>query len=342
MSQDALKPTVPESKLEQMAVDAEGFARDNKINLGEVCKGHVVSEDQAATTLDYLNANMVAVQSVYRPSGIFPRDGIPTMTLTTIAGGVVGAIAFFVVAAICSIIIVPILLLNIALGFAGCISYFASGALIIVGFGSCIATFISVGVVNCVAVMWAGRRAKNRSADAAAILSRAGAVLSILILVGVAWLGREWLQVTLEIKPESFNYGVLIFAAGGGVVSILAAGYYARNEIQRNPFCEICQQFMVQKTKQLPLGALKAIVKALRHEKQSTAAGLCLAPVGNDGEVRFSACPLCSQGYLEVSLETQLQWARENQVKSQREERLVASVAIAPPEVEQFRTVLGN
>lgn len=327
----------------ELPEDVKQFAKEHRIDLADKRRDTVISEAAAGKFLEKIDAQMPEVSSAYQASGIFPASAFFPMAAGTVVGGVAGAVGLIIAAAVCSIVVVPIFFLNIALYQLGCIWFLARSALFIAGIVALLVAFGTAGAIAAVVVAIFSRAGKNRNANACATCSVIAAGLAVLIVGSALWIYAGDILATWgpsDVKETEAEAALLLVGVLGGMAAMLYARYFSLDHAKSERFCEECQLYMVTKPIQrLSLGGMKAVVTAIGENKLPLAASICRACTGEDGRIALSACPGCSKGYFEAALETSVRWQKGDQVKTTQRSRCVASVALGPAEVERLRAI---
>jgi hypothetical protein len=86
----------------------------------------------------------------------------------------------------------------------------------------------------------------------------------------------------------------------------------------------------------LSLGALKAMVHAMKENKTATAASLLLSGAGIEGVAVSYRCAGCGKGFLDVTLCCTVYWLKEGAKKNREERRRVVSAALGADEMQAF------
>ena len=233
---------------------------------------------------------------------------------------------------------VPATLLFVGLAVAGCMRYFAGFVLLPIGLASIAVPFVLGGQASAGTVAKFCRRGKNRNVDAAVASSVLACSLAVLSLwVCFYYLGAAHIE---EFLGEDGRYvtGVsLLIALLGGVIAGFSAKAKAKEIAQSDAFCESCNEFMHRSDEvKLTLGALKAMVRAMKENKIATAASLLLSGDGNEGVAVSYRCAGCGKGFLDVTLCCTVYWLKDGGKKNREEKRRVLSAELGAGEMQAF------
>jgi hypothetical protein len=143
------------------------------------------------------------------------------------------------------------------------------------------------------------------------------------------------------------NFFSVVGAVFGIVIAPVTAFYFAVTRVPAVKFCERCKSFMWDSGgKELTLGCLRGLVRAVRKGRLDVVASLLHGPSWGDGQARLYYCPRCSRGYLEVTVTYAAHWKparlsvspygpREPTQKA--ETWLAVSCELAAPDAERLR-----
>jgi hypothetical protein len=333
------------------------FAREEGIDLDEKFVRTVANEYEANAQLGKWRLELPAVPSAYEPSGALPASAV----LFLLLGSVVGCVAGFFAAAVIG---------STGLGLAGAIFLDGNlpGILRVIGpillfllttFGAYSAT----GWVSAWCTTRIGEWGKNRNTPAAALLS---AIASVIpgIVVCACFFNGEFItghksaleKVATGVSPRLASWlfsnpFAVISAVLGIYIAPGTAAYFALTRVPSVKFCERCNSYMrVSGRRELTLGCLRGLVRAVRKGRLDVAASLLHGPSWGDGEVRLHYCRHCSHGYFEVTVTYAAHWKAANPISfppnsareptEKSEAWLVVSCELAAPDTERLRQEL--
>ena len=154
----------------------------------------------------------------------------------------------------------------------------------------------------------------------------------------------------LALWPFSHPFS-LIAAVFGIFIAPATASYFAVQRVLSVNFCERCQSFMrASGGKEVTLGCLRGLVRAVRKGRLDVAASLLHGPSWGDGEARLYCCRRCSRGYLDVIVTYGAHWKpahppsvspySQREPTEKKETWLVVSCELAAPDAERLRQEL--
>jgi hypothetical protein len=331
------------------------FAREEGLDLDEKFVRTVANESEANAELDKWRSEMPAVPSAYEPSGALPASAV----LFLLLGSVVGCVAGFFAAAVIG---------SVGLGIAGAI-FLNSDLPGIVRFVGPILLFLfttvsaysATGWVSAWCTTWIGEWGKNRNVLAAALLSGIASVIPGVFVCACFFNSHFFTghqssleKVAGEVSPwlASWlfsNLFAVISAVLGIFIAPSTAAYFALTRVQSVKFCEHCNSFMrASGAKELTLGCLRGLVRAVRKGRLDVATSLLHGPSWGDGVARLYYCRRCSRGYLEVIVTYWAHWKAKQiptyyspaEPTEKKEAWLVVSCELAAPDAERLRQEL--
>ena len=334
---------------------AQLFAREGGIDLDERFVRTVANECEANAQLDKWRLEMPAVPFAYEPSGALPASAV----LFLLLGSVVGCVAGFFAAAVIG---------GVGLGLAATI-FLNSDIPDILRFIGPILLFLFTtfgaysvtGWVSAWCTTRLGEWGKNRNVLAAALLSVSASLIPGVV-VCACFFNSDFItghqssleKVAGQVSPRLAswlfaNLFAVISAVFGIFIAPSTAGYFAVTRVLSVKFCERCNSFMrASGRKELTLGCLRGLVRAIRKGRLDVAASLLHGPSWGDGVARLYYCRRCSRGYLEVIVTYWAHWKAKRiptyyspgEPTEKKETWLVVSCELAAPDAERLRQEL--
>jgi hypothetical protein len=333
------------------------FAWEEGIDLDERFVRTVANVYEANAQIGKWRLEMPAVPSAYEPSGALPASAV----LFLLLGSVVGCVAGFFAAAVIG---------SVGLALAGAIFlggnlpvYLQFSVPIVLFLLTTFGAYTVTGWVSAWCTTRIGEWGKNRNTPAAALLSVIASVIPGVV-VCACFLNSEFItghkspleKAAIQDSPwlASWLFSnpfAAISAAFGIFIAPGTAAYFALTRVPSVKFCERCNSFMrVSGRKELTLGCLRGLVRAVRKGRLDVVASLLHGPSWGDGEVRLHYCRRCSRGYLEVTVTYAAHWEAANPVSfppyssgeptAKQETWLVVSCELAAPDTERLRQEL--
>jgi hypothetical protein len=206
-----------------------------------------------------------------------------------------------------------------------------------------------------------GEWGKNRNVPAPALLScLAGIIPSLCVCACFA--DSEFCtghkspleDVVTQASPllaswffsNPFSLGAALL---GFIIAPATASHFAVRRVLSVKFCERCNSFMrVSEVKELTLGRLRALVRAVRKGRLDVAASLLHGPSWGDGQARLYCCRRCPRGYFEVTVTYAAHWKAANPLPTPYSPReptqkseawLAVSCELAETDTERLRQV---
>jgi hypothetical protein len=308
----------------------EGIAPDKPFNRT------VADKSEAESQLSEWSREMPAVQSSYTPSGKLPGRALGFLVVGSLAGSVAGLIGGAIVAPVGGVIG--------ALGWLFCYltrrTRQKADLWYVVVFVGLAAWVVACSLLSAACTTLFGDWAKNRNVLAAVALSFLSSSLA-LVLAGLVYF---WV-----VKPILTQHGWDndLFVYGGAILGaigpFLAASIAAQHVLDAK-FCEDCERYMhAAPLKNLCLGGMQAMVRALAKGRLDVAVSLLHTPEGHDGKVELFTCPSCSRSYLEITAVFKAMWTDwKMSPKEKAKSWLAASRELTAAETASLREAWPN
>jgi hypothetical protein len=335
------------------------FAREEGIDLDERFVRTVANESTANAQLGKWRLEMPAVPSAYEPSGALPASAV----LFLLLGSVVGCVAGFFAAAVIG---------STGLGLAG--ATFLNNTLTLPDFlrftvpillflFTTLGAYSVTGWVSAWCTTRIGEWGRNRNVPAAALLSVIASVIPGVFVCacffnseGITGYKSALEEAAIQVSPRLASWlfsnpFAVVSAVFGIFIAPGTAGYFALTRVPSVKFCERCNSFMrASGRKELTLGCLRGLVRAVRKRRLDVAASLLHGPSWGDGAARLYYCRRCSCGYLEVTITYAAHWEAAHPLSyspyapgeptAKIETWLAVSCELAAPDAERLRQEL--
>jgi hypothetical protein len=312
----------PQEALGHLFASDEGIAPDRAFNQT------VADESEAQSQLSEWSEEMPAVESSYIPSGKLPRRALGFLIVGSLAGSVAGLIGGAFVAPVGGLF-----------GAVGWFLFRIQGhhtelwyLVVSLGLGAWV---VAASWLSAACTTLFGDWGKNRNVFAAVAFAFLSSSLALLF-AGILYF---WVGKPIVTKHGWDND---LFVYGGGILGAIApflVAIFAAQHVLAAKFCEDCELYMDAATlKNLRLGGMQAMVRALAKGRLDVAVSLLHAPDGHDGDVRLFTCPSCSRSYLEITAVFKAFWKDwKMSTKEKVQSWLVASHELTGAETAHLR-----
>ncbi|HVS38777.1 MAG TPA: hypothetical protein VMS17_24690 [Gemmataceae bacterium] len=303
---------------------------------------------------------MPAVPSAYQPSGALPAGAVPFLLLGSVLGCVVGFCAETVVGSAGLALVGQFLKADprevMSWYYPWPVLYVVM--LIATYLFTIFGAYFVTGWVSAWCTTRFGEWGKNRNLLVPALLSFIASIIPVIVACACYFdselctgrkspLEKAAAETTPLLSLWLFSHPfAAVSAAFGFVIAPAAAIYFTVQRVLAVKFCEHCKSFMrASGRKELTLGCLRVLARAVRKERLDVAASLLHSPSWGDGEARLYCCRHCSRGYLEVTVTYAAHWpaahlpsySRPTEPTEKKEAWLAVSCELAAPDTERLR-----
>jgi hypothetical protein len=304
------------------------------------------SRAEASELLARWKAMLPVVPPAYKPSGIVPVPAMQSMIAATAVAAPVSAVAGCIALCVGTLVaVLPVMLFNhIAKVFNRLMCCPVVITFLLVA-ATYLVMYASIGAVAGVIITKCGRRKKNRSTRAAALLSAlAAAVGSTCFWLAVRTIG--------EVNRELVVLFALAFTHGGASIGFLVLGLIiagataaavALAVVESSKFCETCDEYMSEwRSCPLSFETARAVADRVKAGKIGDIPSLLAPAEEYEALPNLHRCETCGNGFLETSVAFSAVWPNGKSTQTTKSEWLAVSVALNAEEVGLLKGVFHD